>query len=103
MDKWNGLDSDSMEQCYDILLNFIVGDVSGLPPIKVGQRLSYSKISTALSLSNRVNQRDSCVDIMYHRFGYMPLKLSQVRLDPALFKDNVARYRKRYPLMENVT
>ena len=37
---------------------------------------------------------------VYDKFGYMPLKHSHVRLDPALYKDNVARTRKRYPALE---
>ena len=100
--KWDGLDTNSMEQCFDILLNFIVSDITGLPPIKVGQKLSYptSSYSAAYDSSSGDND-DDCVDIMYRKFGYMPLQLSQVRMDPALFKDKVARWRKSYPMMEN--
>ena len=100
--KWDGLDTNSMEQCFDILLNFIVSDITGLPPIKVGQKLSYptSSYSAAYDSSSGDND-DDCVNIMYRKFGYMPLQLSQVRMDPALFKDKVARWRKSYPMMEN--
>ena len=99
--KRDGLDTNSMDQCFDILLNFIVRDITGLPPIKVGQQLSYPTSSYSTAYGSSGDNVDDCVDIMYRKFGYMPLQLSQVRMDPALFKDKVARWRKSYPMMEN--
>lgn len=54
-----------------------------------------------MAYDHTMSNADNCVNIMYKKFGCMPLKLSQVRMDPALFKDKVARWRKRYPLLEN--
>ncbi|XP_067929536.1 exostosin-1-like [Watersipora subatra] len=85
-----------MDRCSDILLNFIISDAVGLPPVKVGQRLSFKSTPEQLAV------HDSCMTLVYETFGYLPLKLSHIRLDPALFKDNVARVRKRYPLMEKL-
>ena len=38
----------------------------------------------------------------FEDFGYMPLMTSQLRLDPTLYKDNVAAWRKQYKSIEVV-
>ncbi|MGH0125446.1 UNVERIFIED_CONTAM: hypothetical protein FKN15_031944 [Acipenser sinensis] len=46
------------------------------------------------------SQRQDCMNIFAHWFGYMPLVHSQVRLDPVLFKDQVSILRKKYKDLE---
>lgn len=95
--QWNNTE---VEQCYDILLNIIVTDTSQLPPIKVGQRLTYS--DSLKSTNRQLAVKSNCINIYYSKFGSVPLKYSHVRLDPALFKDNVAKMRKKYLDLEFV-
>ena len=45
-------------------------------------------------------QRQTCFNAFVHLFGYLPLKKSVTRLDPALFKDAVSNTRKKYRKIE---
>lgn len=95
VDQWKHM--ESVDECLDLLLNFITSDITGLPPIKVGDRLTFRS-----PFQGELESKDTCMDLLYTRLGYMPLRSSHVRLDPALYRDNVARTRKRYPNMEKI-
>ena len=56
---WN--DSIESEQCYDILLNVIASDISQLPPVKVGQRLSYT--DSYKSSNQQLAVKSNCINI----------------------------------------
>ena len=47
-------------------------------------------------------ERQICMNKFFEDFGYMPLMTSQLRLDPTLYKDNVAAWRKQYKSIEVV-
>ncbi|CAD5118538.1 DgyrCDS7228 [Dimorphilus gyrociliatus] len=96
--------------CTHILMNFLVSHVTKRPPIKVLQR----KISTAnermqpseswmMERSADFVDSQSCMLNITKIFGYMPLKNSQVRIDPLLYKDHVSKHRKKYKTVENIT
>ena len=48
------------------------------------------------------DQRQICINRFVSEFGYMPLLKSSMRLDPVLFKDNVANARKKYRKLEMI-
>ena len=101
--------------CEDILMNFLVSDVTGLPPIKVTQKKQYmtrvdgadvqpvlGKLASRWDNSSHFQERQRCMNAFVDDFGTMPLQTSELRLDPLLFKDDVARFRKRYPNIDSV-
>lgn len=101
---------DQMQNCEDILLNFLVSHVTNLPPVKVTQRKLYKesmipnnngKSSVWLNTLHFV-QRQSCIHNFTNAFGYMPLIRSNLRMDPILFKDPVSNLRKKYRQIELV-
>jgi glucuronyl/N-acetylglucosaminyl transferase EXT1 len=113
------------KNCEDILINFVVADLTGKPPIKITQRKRY-KNTEAGQNENEANmygldltaenaplaprwtekahfqERQICMNKFFEDFGYMPLMTSQLRLDPTLYKDNVAAWRKQYKSIEIV-
>ena len=103
---------DNVNNCEDILFNFLVAHVTHLPPIKVTQKKQYKDVALGLASVNTpagqwtspsdFNSRQLCMNIFVNSFGYMPLMRSQMRLDPMLYKDPVSILRKRYPKMEQV-
>ncbi|XP_077990001.1 exostosin-1-like [Glandiceps talaboti] len=103
---------DELNNCEDILMNFLVSHVIKLPPIKVTQRKIYKE--TMLQSVNPVRKtsewlepqhfsdRQTCMNEFANYFGYMPLVRSQMRLDPVLYKDMVSNLRKRFKQIELV-
>ena len=106
-----------LQNCEDILMNFVVSHATGRPPIKVGQRRQYkeSVVSAPTPLSDSIgskipewlssqhfHQRQQCMNVFVAAFGYMPLARSNLRLDPLLFKDPVSIVRKKYRQIEHV-
>lgn len=113
------------KNCEDILINFVVADLTGKPPIKITQRKRYKNTETGqneqdantygldLTAENaplaprwtekaHFQERQICMNKFFEDFGYMPLMTSQLRLDPTLYKDNVAAWRKQYKSIEIV-
>ena len=87
----------------------------GLPPIKVTQKKQYmtrtdgnelepirGRLSSHWDNNTHFQERQKCLQLFIGDFGYNALYESQVRLDPLLFKDDVARFRKRYPNIDSV-
>jgi len=95
----------SYRDCQHILMNFLVSDVTKLPPIKVIQRNEYQTMSNINQIDklDRLSRKQTCMNIFYSAFGRMPLIRSQMRLDPVLFKDSVANMRKKYRKIELVS
>ncbi|MBN3271352.1 EXT1C protein, partial [Polyodon spathula] len=98
---------DQTGNCDDILLNFLVSAVTQLPPIKVIQRKQYKEVLSTQGMKSlhwanpdHFSQRQDCMNVFAHWFGYMPLVHSQLRLDPVLFKDQVSVLRKKYKDLE---
>ncbi|XP_037081930.1 exostosin-1-like [Pollicipes pollicipes] len=92
--------------CEDILMNFIVSHTTRRPPIKVTQRKGYKETTGGQmrppwSDQEHFLQRHSCLNTFAAVFGYMPLLRSAARLDPVLFRDPVAVWRKRYSRLES--
>jgi len=96
--------------CEDILLNFIVSDVTGLPPIKATHRTwthsEFDQTSTKGKLFRPPDDgqisdtRSICVQKFVDDFGYVPLRHSVARMDPMLFKDDMNLDKKRYKKIE---
>ena len=89
--------------------------ILGLPPIKVTQKKQYmtrtdgnelepirGRLSSHWDNNTHFQERQKCLQLFIGDFGYNALYESQVRLDPLLFKDDVARFRKRYPNIDSV-
>ena len=60
------------------------------------------KLSSHWDNSSHFQERQKCLSLFINDFGYVALHNSQLRLDPLLFKDNVARFRKKYPNIDSV-
>lgn len=98
---------DELDNCEDILMNFLVSHVTHKPPIKVTQRKKCKEVGQAgvknpWSDPQHFYQRQACINSFVAGFGYMPLLKSQIRLDPVLFKDPVSNLRKKYRKIELV-
>ncbi|CAK8683774.1 unnamed protein product [Clavelina lepadiformis] len=106
---------DQTSNCEDILMNMLVSHVTRRPPIKVTQKKQYKDTSpnqaqsgvlpsggviTKWSDPQHFAERQVCMKSFVESFGYMPLMMSEIRFDPALYKDNVSITRKRYPKIE---
>ena len=104
--------------CAPLLLNFIVSDITKLPPVKVTPRRKTTldsdnnsivnksqKDAAAISQSNAemFEKRSACLNAFVSEYGYMPLKHSNVRLDPHLYGDHVSITRKKYRQIDHIT
>uniref|UniRef100_A0A8C4PZH3 N-acetylglucosaminyl-proteoglycan 4-beta-glucuronosyltransferase n=1 Tax=Eptatretus burgeri TaxID=7764 RepID=A0A8C4PZH3_EPTBU len=94
---------DQLDNCEDILMNFLVSAVIKLPPIKVTQKKQYKETmmqqgpkASRWADPDHFAQRQSCINSFSAWFAGMPLRHSQMRLDPVLFKDQVSILRKKY-------
>ncbi|XP_068934930.1 exostosin-like 1 isoform X2 [Petaurus breviceps papuanus] len=90
---------DELLACEDILMNFLVAEVTKLPPIKVPQR---KQLQESLQHPSAEQQSNNCINKFASWFGRMPLVHSQLRLDPVLFKDQVSVLRKKYRHLERL-
>ncbi|NP_001161530.1 exostosin 1-like protein [Saccoglossus kowalevskii] len=103
---------DDLNNCEDILMNFLVSHVTKLPPIKVTQKKQYKETMQPTTSSGKATSdwlepqhfadRQLCMNEFASNFGYMPLVRSQMRLDPVLYKDSVSNFRKKYKQIELV-
>ena len=90
--------------CEDILINFLVSHVTKQPPIKLAQHkpLPTGNTNPRWRATSYFAQRQRCMNVFADWFGYMPLRRTQVRLDPVLFQDPVSITRKKYRQLEKV-
>lgn len=115
---------DQTQNCEDILMNFLVADVTAFPPVKVTQRKQYrdttnagiGNVGTIGSLDRETagrfpsawndpdhfRQRGECVARFAAEFGRIPLAHSVARFDPVLFKDPVSNLRKRFKVIDRI-
>jgi len=107
---------DEMHNCEDLLMNFLVAHLTKQPPIKVTQRKQYKDTSASVkyrqnekptkgvlpswSDPSHFSERQKCMSSFTQLFGYMPLIRSATRMDPTLYRDDVARFRKQFPKIE---
>ena len=98
---------EQLQNCEDILMNFLVSDLTKLPPIKVTHRkvaketlLPGKTVGSAASNQIKFTQRQTCMASFAETFGYMPLVRSRTRMDPVLWKDPVSNLRKKYRQLE---
>jgi len=90
------------QHCLNIVLNFIVADITGKRPIKIARQshMTEPEVSTATLL--QINQeRVACMNMAANIYGHVPLLSSVVRADPVLYKDNVSILRKEFRLLEH--
>ncbi|OQR71227.1 hypothetical protein BIW11_01534, partial [Tropilaelaps mercedesae] len=94
---------DSKFNCEDILMNFLVANLtSGAPPVKVAPRKKFKPdtpptAANSLSASlDHMQARSECINEFVKAFSGMPLSISQCRADPVLFKDNLPLRLKRF-------
>lgn len=92
--------------CDDILMNFLVAAVTRRPPIKLTQRKHYkdnaSEAKWIWTEPSHFHQRSVCLNTFTSLMGHMPLRHSNLRLDPVLFKDKVSMQRKKYRQIEKI-
>uniref|UniRef100_H2Z4B0 Exostosin GT47 domain-containing protein n=1 Tax=Ciona savignyi TaxID=51511 RepID=H2Z4B0_CIOSA len=95
---------DETSNCEDILMNMLVSHVTRLPPIKdtsaATEQTNHGGVLSRWSDPRHFAERQTCMWNFEEWFGYMPLVSSATRFDPALYKDNVAITRKRFPKIE---
>ena len=86
--------------CEDIAMNFMVANATGQPPIKVAPRKKFKCSTTGgglclnqeLSLSGQqshLTTRSECINMFSEKYGGMPLRTVEYRVDPVLYKDQV--------------
>lgn len=106
---------NSFSNCEDILMNFMVSDVSGSPPMKVTQKKQYmtktdpaepqpivGRLASRWENNSHFAERQQCMNFFALEYGHVPLLFTEVRLDPLLFRDDVSRLRKKYPNVDTV-
>ncbi|CAD5119025.1 DgyrCDS7675 [Dimorphilus gyrociliatus] len=85
---------DENMNCEDIAMNFIIANLTGKAPLKVGPRKKF-KCSTASCINSdmlsadlaHMVERSECITQFVHAFGRMPLKSVEFRAAPVLYKD----------------
>lgn len=94
---------DAKFNCEDILMNFLVANLtSGAPPVKVAPRKKFKSDTSAIAANSlsanldHMQTRSDCINEFVKAFGGMPLGISQCRADPVLFKDNLPLRLKRF-------
>jgi len=96
---------ESYRGCEHLLMNFLVSHVTKRPPVKVTQRKKFKESVASRDVTEetvKFNEKQTCMNIFFSGFGYMPLVKSWLRLDPVLFKDPVSNLRKKFRKMELV-
>lgn len=92
--------------CTDLHFNFLVALLSRQPPIKLTQRKRTTGAPAPLPVasgSDAFGASQRCFQLLANQtFAHIPLRNSQARLDPLLFKDPVSALRKRYRRLEQV-
>ena len=87
--------------CEDLAMNFLITDVTRRPPIKVLPQKMYREMPSKMTQAEKIfDAKQKCMETLVESFGYMPLMMSQVRMDPLLYRDPVSNLRKRYRLLE---
>merc|ERR1712117_860689 len=71
---------DANMNCEDIAMNFLVANATGQPPIKVAPRKKFKCSTTGGGL---------CINLFSEKYGGMPLRTVEYRVDPVLYKDQV--------------
>lgn len=92
-----------LDNCDDILINFITSHVTQRPPIRVARRPGrHGNAEWFLSVSEASSypMRHYCMRKLTQQFGYMPLMRSSVRFEPLLYRDPVSIFRKKYRQMQ---
>ena len=88
--------------CKDIALNFLVSQITKKPPVLVPKLPPSTAAEKAYkeSLTLRLQEEEDCLNEMVDILGELPLRLSILRMTPALYKTPAARWRKQYPHLE---
>ena len=90
-----------LDNCDDILVNFLASHVTRRPPIRVARRPGrHGNAELLTSEASPYHVRQYCVRRLAEQFGYMPLMRSSVRFEPLLYRDPVSVVRKKYRQME---
>lgn len=80
---------DSIKNCEDIAMNFLVSHLTRKPPIKTTSRWTLKCPTCTESLfktDTHFEKRHECIRLFTKIYGYNPLKFSQFRADSILFK-----------------
>jgi glucuronyl/N-acetylglucosaminyl transferase EXT1 len=92
--------------CTDLHFNFLFALLSRQSPIKLTQRKRTTGSTVPLPIvsgSEAFGASQRCFQMLVNQtFARIPLRTSQARLDPLLFKDPVSALRKRYRRIEQV-
>ncbi|PIC42635.1 hypothetical protein B9Z55_009650 [Caenorhabditis nigoni] len=83
---------DSIKNCEDIAMNFLVSHLTRKPPIKTTSRWNLKCPTCTESLfkeDSHFDKRHECIRMFTKIYGYNPLRFSQFRADSILFKTKV--------------
>lgn len=100
---------DDHMNCEDILMNFVIANLTAKAPLKVSPRKKFKCTECGLQNSISVDpghmvERSECINFFVKEFGKMPLKAVEFRADPVLYKDDPTKHNKeniipKYPDM----
>jgi glucuronyl/N-acetylglucosaminyl transferase EXT2 len=96
---------DDNMNCEDIAMNFLVANETGKAPVKVAPRKKFrcstplcANPENALSgmLASHMIERSDCINMFAAKYGGMPLRTVEFRVDPVLYKDAFPEKLKRF-------
>ena len=90
--------------CEDIAMNFLIANATRKAPIKVAPRKKFKCYTPQcynqdMQLSgdhSHMVTRSECINLFTEKYGYLPLKQVEFRVDPVLFKDEIPEKHKKY-------
>jgi len=88
---------DDHMNCEDILMNFVIANLTAKAPLKVSPRKKFkcTECSQQVSISvdpGHMVERSECINFFVEEFGKMPLKAVEFRADPVLYKDDPEKH-----------
>ena len=88
--------------CEDIALNFLVSQITKKPPVLIPKLPPNTAAEHAYKegLGQGLQEKEECLNKLVDMFGELPLRLSVLRMTPALYKTPAAKWRKLYPHLE---
>jgi glucuronyl/N-acetylglucosaminyl transferase EXT2 len=93
---------NSHTNCEDLAMNFLIANMTGKGPVKVGPRKKFrcpkcSNVDMLSADAGHLMERSQCINYFVSVFGFMPLIHAEYRADPVLYKEGVAKEEARYP------
>ncbi|XP_055335546.1 exostosin-2-like [Paramacrobiotus metropolitanus] len=90
------------KNCEDIAMNFLIANLTGKAPLKVGPRKKFrcpecSNMDMLSADAGHLLERSHCINFLISVYGYLPLLTVEYRADPTLYKESVHHIEEAYP------